>query len=441
MKKTNVSILVAFALLLVACGGGGGKEAEIGGTTPGADLVVPAGSSQTVPGTLKTDGVVLQSAAWTVQASTAGAAIPTLANSNCANAVKQDFAPAVGGGSSTWQCDLILVAPLVDQDASYTLTLTGVDSRNQAHSVSRTLRVTRSDALNPARFARAAGADFGVSSGQLGELRCNADGASWYQWAVADAAGKAVSLSDSSGSSVYFSAPVVSVPTPLVFECRAAVQDRVFTSRVTATVAPASAATLAVSAGIAGSRFVIRNSTANYSASGALVDPATGAAVPGAVSYLWSFAGAVPPEVVLTDLGGGAASVSMTGTPTLPTLLPLQVTASAGGQQSVARLGVILEPTTALTLPTVTPAAQVVAAGAKVSLTATGQATAQRFVWAQVSGPPVVLAGANTKTVEFIAPAVSSPTDVVLRVGIGHHNFSSDGPIAAFVDAVIRLNP
>lgn len=441
MRRMKLTLSAAFAVLLAACGGGGGKETIIGASSVGSDIVVAAGESQTVPGTLKTDGVVLQSATWSVQATSAGTAIPTLANNNCANAVKQDFAPSVGGGSSTWQCDLILVAPQVEQDATYTLTLTGIDTRSQAHSVSRTLRVTRSDALNPARFARAAGEDFRVVGGQLGTLRCNTEGATWYQWAVVDSAGKAVSLSDTSGSEVYFTAPVVSELTPLLFECRAAVQGRVFASRVTATVTPGPTPALAVNSGIAGSRFVIRNSAARYSATASLVDPATGGAVPGAILYQWSFTAPVPPEVILTDLGGGAASVSMTGTPTLPAQLPLQVIASSDGKQSVARLGVLLEPTTALTLPTVTPAAQTVAAGTKVSLTATGQATAQRFVWAQASGTPVVLAGANTKTVEFIAPAVSSPTDVVLRVAISHHNFNSDGPVAAFVDAVVRVNP
>lgn len=439
MRKRNLSMLAALSVLLVACGGGGGKDATI--STSSDEIVVAAGASEIVPGTLKTDGVVLQSASWSVQATTADTVIPTLANSNCANAVKQDFAPSAGGGSSTWQCNLILVAPQVEQDATYTLTLAGVDNRSQSHSVSRTLRVTRSDAVNRARFARAAGADFGVASGQLGSLRCNAEGASWYQWAVVDTAGAVVNLSDSSGAEVNFTAPVVNAPTPLVFECRAAVQERVFSSRVTATVAAASTPTLVVSNGIAGSRFVIRNSTASYSAKAALVDPTTGGNVAGATSFQWDFAGAVPPEVVLTDLGGGVASVGMTGTPTLPAILPLRVIATSGGQQSIASLRVILEPTTALTLPTVSPAAQTVAAGAKVSITATGQATAQRFSWAQVSGAPVVLAGASTKTVEFIAPLVSSPADIVLRVAISHHNFSADGPVAAFVDTVVRVTP
>lgn len=442
MRTTLVSMMAALGLALAGCGGGGSKEATIGGQGQhSGEIVLAAGANTTVPGTLKTDGVVLQSASWNLQATSAGVSLPTLANSNCAIALKQDFAPVAGGGSSTWQCDLVVVAPQVDQDTVYTLTLTGIDNRSQAHSVSRSLRVTRSDALNPARFASAAGSNVSAGSGQPGTLRCAAEGASWYQWSVIDAGGQSVSLSDSSGAEVHFAAPVVGAATPLVFECRVAVQERVFTSRVTVTVQPASSPTLAVRGGITGSRFVIRNSTASYSAAASWVD-ASGAGGSGAAPmYSWDFAGAVPPEVVLTGIGGGAASVSMTGTPSLPALLPLRVTATAGGQQSSARMNVLLEPTTALTLPTITPAAQTVTPGTKVSITATGQATAQRFAWAALSGPPVVLAGANTKTVEFIAPAVSGPTDIVLRVAIGHHNFNAEGPLAAFLDTVVRVAP
>ncbi len=442
MRTLLVSLTALASLVLAGCGGGGSKEASIGGQGQTAgEIVLAAGANTTVPGTLRTDGVVLQSAGWSLQPNSASVALPTLANSNCANVVKDDFVPAVGGGSSTWQCDLVVVAPLVDADAVYTLTLRGTDTRNQTHTVSRTLRVTRSDALNPSRFARAAGSDFSVASGQLGTIRCSAEGAAWYQWAVVDAAGQQVAISDASGSEVFFTAPVVAAATPVVFECKAAVQERVFTSRVTATVQPAAGATLALRNGISGSRFVIRNSTARYSAGASWVDLTGSAASGTAPSYSWDFASAVPPEVVLTDLGSGIASITMTGTPSLPALLPLRVTASSDGQRSVARFNVLLEPTTALTLPSVAPAAQTVAAGTKVSITATGQATAQRFAWASVSGPPVVLAGANTRTVEFIAPAVSTPTDIVLRVAVSHHNLTSDGPVAAFMDSVVRVTP
>lgn len=436
-------ILLALAALAVAvtgCGGGGSKDASIGGEGPSApDLVIAAGASITVPGTLQTDGILLQSASWRVQTTTAGASLPTLANDNCASATKDNWAPPAGGGKSNWQCDLVVVAPQVEQDSTYSLVLTGIDTRGQPHSVSRTLRITRSDQLNPARFAGAAGSAFNVNSGQLGTLRCEAEGAVWYQWAVSQASSTNVTLSDSSGSEVFFTAPVVAAPTPITFECRMAVQDRVFTSEVTATVQPATGATLALRR-IDGTRFLIRNSSNPYSAAAAWLAPAGGAAAGDPATYQWEFLAPVPAEVQLTNNGNGSASINVTGTPTIPVLMPLRVTATAGGQQTVARMGLILEPG-GTTVPSVTPAAQMVTPGTKVTITATGQATAQRFAWAAVSGPPVALAGANTKTVEFIAPSVASPTDIVLRVAVSHHNFSTQSPVAAFVDAVVRVAP
>jgi hypothetical protein len=434
--------LFSMAVLAVAvsgCGGGGSKEATIGGGQTAPELVIAAGTSTTVSGTLHTDGILLQSASWRVQPMTAGAPLPTLANDNCASASKDNWAPVGGGGKSNWQCDLVVVAPQVEQDSTYSLVLTGVDTRGQPHSVSRTLRISRGDQLNPARFATAAGAAFAVNSGQLGTLKCEAEGASWYQWAVSQASGTNVTLSDGSGSEVFFTAPVVATPTPITFECRMAVQDRVFTSQVTATVQPAAGATLALPR-IDGTRFLIRNSSNPYSSGAAWLAPAGGAASGDAATYQWEFLAPVPAEVQLTNNGNGSASINVTGTPTIPVLMPLRVTATAGGQQSVARMGLILEPG-GTTIPSVTPAAQTVAPGTKVTIVATGQATAQRFAWAAVSGPPVALAGANTKTVEFIAPSVGSPTDIVLRVAVSHHNFSTQSPVAAFVDAVVRVAP
>lgn len=438
--------LFALAALAVAagavtgCGGGGSKDVSIGGAGASApDLVIAAGSSTTVPGSLQTDGILLQSASWRVQPMTAGAPLPTLANDNCASATKDNWAPPAGGGKSNWQCDLVVVAPQVEQDSTYSLVLTGIDTRSQPHSVSRTLRVSRSDLLNPARFASAAGPAFNVNSGQLGTLKCGAEGAQWYQWSVANASATSVSLSSDSGSEVFFTAPVVAAPTPITFECRMAVQDRVFTSQVTATVQPAAGPTLALPR-IDGTRFLIRNSSNPYTTQAAWLSPSGGAVAGDAATYQWEFVASVPSEVQLTNNGNGSASINVTGTPTIPVLMPLRVTATAGGQQSVARMGLILEPG-GTTLPSVTPAAQTVTPGTKVTVTATGQATAQRFAWAAVSGPPVVLAGANTKTVEFIAPSVASPTDIVLRVAISHHNFSTSSPVAAFVDAVIRVAP
>ena len=314
-----------------------------------------------------------------------------------------------------------------------------MDTRGQPHSVARALQITRSDQLNPARFATAAGSPFSVNAGQLGSLRCEADGAAWYQWAVSQAGGTSVTLSDSSGSEVFFTAPVVAAPTPITFECRMSVQNRVFTSQVTATVQPGSGATLALPR-IDGTRFLIRNSSNPYSSTAAWFAPSGGAASGDAATYQWEFVAPVPAEVHLTNNGNGSASINVTGTPTIPVLLPLRVTATAGGQQSVARMGLILEPG-GTTVPSVSPAAQTVTPGTKVTISATGQATAQRFAWASVSGPPVALAGANTKTVEFIAPSVATPTDIVLRVAVSHHNFSTQSPVAAFVDAVVRVAP
>lgn len=443
MKRYGLQLVgtLAMAAALSACGGGS-KEATIGGTATASDaLAMQAGETLSVPGLISTDGITLKSASWAVlAASPSTVLLPTLGNDKCTTVERKDFAPPAGGGNSTWLCEVVVVAPpLLDQAATYTLVLTGIDTRDKSHSVSKTLRIGRSANLDPALFVSAAGADFTVNSGALGTLRCSADGAQWHQWSVTDAKGTAVKLSQVSGPEVYFMAPVVPVDTAITFECKMAAHGRVFSSPVTATVKAATGNTLAIT--LDGPTLSVRSTTNSYVATAKWKAP-SGADVDGLVpTFTWQFAAPVPAAVTLSP-GTSTASIAVSNSVTLPALLSLKVVATAGDQSAEARLGVLLEPAvTAISLPTLSPAAQQVKPGAKVSVSATGLGTAQTFNWAVLSGPSVVLGGASTNKVEFVAPAVSVETDLVLRVAVSHFTVSSQAPAVTFLDAVIKVAP
>ncbi|MFY1831246.1 myxosortase-dependent M36 family metallopeptidase [Myxococcus fulvus] len=88
--------------------------------------------------------------------------------------------------------------------------------------------------------------------------------------------------------------------------------------------------------------------------------------------------------------------------------------------------------------PTVSPVPeQEVNEEGRVTVTAVGtdpDGDALTYTWTQASGPPVVLEGATTATVRFLAPRVKQPTQVVLRV------VASDGTLSSTpVDATIRI--
>ena len=400
--------------------------------------MIAGGTATLVPGSISTDGITLQSASWKAQAiSPASAPARVLSNAACGNVQRNDFAPSVGGGRSDWKCDLVVsTAAGFTQDATYNLTLTGIDTRNQVHSVSRSLRVLANPTYDPARYANAAGPAFAVQPGQLGTLRCNAENARSYQWVIASNGGTNVRLSQAFGSEAYFTAPVVPVATPLTFECRVAVDQRIFTSRVTATVAAATTNTLVVSA--SGPQFIPLG-TSTYSAEAIWLSPSGQPASGETPVVSFDLASALPAGITVATAGPAASVTVGTGT-VAPLVLPLRATATAGGQASVARLGVVVEPAPSGSIGpvAVSPGAQTVQPGATVNITATG---GEVFEWAVVSGPAVLLGGASSSTVQFIAPSVTTPTDIVLRVAVGYRALSATNPAVQFADAVVKVSP
>jgi hypothetical protein len=471
MQRTNKKVLtltaIAAAIMLSACGGGGsGSSGSIGapatpgagtGTTPVANtLTVLSGDSIVVPGSMTTSVTLLKSMKWSVSPQSSNAPALVLSNDSCGVAIKNDqiFTPVPGSvgtsktGESTWKCDLGIVAPKgVTAEATYKLLLSGTDDKGNTVTNETVLKVqpnpkNATSPTNPTGTTVSAGKDFAVTSGQTAPLSCDAPTGSTYQWVVTDNGGLAFALSSDNSQTSGFTAPVVTTPTKVTLTCRATnATNEVQTASVNVTINPVATQTTTLNAqipnsvtGVPGTGIQIASTTAWYDASGKATDGPV-------INYNWAL-GTVPTGVSLLSNGTSSTQLYVTpGSITTPTYVPVNLTATSNGQTSTASVSVLVDPNGALN-PTVDKSAQVVKVGeaASVTVTATGSANLY-YQWTQVSGVPVILGGATTKTVGFVAPTVTSPSTVVLRVAIGYTPITTTNPGTYFVDAVAQVQP
>ena len=118
---------------------------------------------------------------------------------------------------------------------------------------------------------------------------------------------------------------------------------------------------------------------------------------------------------------------------------PVTVVSTSGTQSSQATITVLVDPAGAITLA-ITPQAQSVQSGATVTLNATS-GVKLFYQWTIVSGPSVPLGGALTNTVGFVAPKVTVPTNMTLRVAIGYAPITTANPGVYFLEGVVTVNP
>jgi hypothetical protein len=150
-----VSVAVSAAIVLLGCGGegGGGLSAN-----SGALVLLKAGESTVVAGTLESVKYRLTAMSWSVLPLAANNPVLTLANANCAVAEKSDMltptagtssSPA-GSGGSTWGCSLVVSAEAktMSTDADYELVLSGLNEAGQRVTYKRTLRVQPNPGIN-----------------------------------------------------------------------------------------------------------------------------------------------------------------------------------------------------------------------------------------------------------------------------------------------------
>jgi len=453
-KRFLLSASAVLVALLTGCGGGGSgantTTAAIAGTSTTEEIVMKAGASLTVPGSLVTNNNLLTSIIWAVSAQSPASQPLLLANDKCTVVAKFDkkidykaIDPlSKRTGESDWTCDLGVVAPeLISQDTLYTLLLTGVDDLGGTTSSKKILRVQPNpDALPPANSGNA-GKDFSVVVGATAPLNCAGPITNSYQWVVQDNAGLPLLLSSHTGRVSSFTAPAVSTPQTVVIGCRTDDgKNKVTTSSVKVTITPAPANTLV--AQIAPGLAIKPGDIAALTSTASWVN-ALGATVPGpVVTYTWSVASGAPAGTMLLSNGAAATQLFVPAGLTKTTLIPVTLTAAAAdGKTSTATQTVVVTPIAVPNVTkTLTPGTQVVVSGGVANIAASG-GPELFYRWEQISGPTVILAGATTPLVSFIAPTVSTASTVVLRVAIDSNKITPENPGAYLIDAVVGINP
>lgn len=466
MKRANQKVLsltlIASAILLSACGGGGsgsGSTGSIGGTTvPGNtgatvnSLTLLSGNSMVIPGSISTKTSLLKTLKWTVSPQTPSAGSLVLSNDSCGVVTKSDqvFVPVPGSaatansGASTWKCDLGVVAPKgITVDTSYKVLLTSTDDKGNSSTVESMLVVKPNPTASTGtgRGTISAGADFAVTAGKEAPLVCDGPTTSSYQWVVTNNGGLPVTLSAYTGTSVKFTAPSVKTPTNITVTCRATDADNnVTTSSVNVTVNPATidlTLNTAISKGLVGTP----GQSIDISGVGSWYDNSGTATAGPVISYNWTLGAGVPTGVTLLSNGTQTTQLYVNpGVLTAPANIPVTLTATSGGQTSQTTVSVLVDPFGPLT-PEVDTPAQIVESGKAIKEITANTKTGLYYQWTQVSGVPVILGGASTAKVGFIAPTVTANSDVILRVAMAYSPITPTNPGVYFVDAVVQVQP
>ncbi len=293
--------------------------------------------------------------------------------------------------------------------------------------------------VNPADYVRAAGLDFSVVGGATAPFYCLGPNGSTYQWVVEANAGLPIELSSYNTQQTSFTAPVVTVATPIVLACRMTTDaTNIISSRVTATVqpaptAPVTSATLVSS--ISGNKTVLPGQRLALTGSALWYDDKA-TVVPGPlVSYTWSLGAGAPAGTVITPLTGSKdVEVILPNNITSAVFFPVVLNVAGGVKTSESIISVLVDPSGDVAL-SITPQVQTVAPGAVVTISTTGSSKFF-YQWTQVSGPAVTLGGATTNSVGFVAPA---PGELRLRVAIGYAPITNTNPGVYFLESVVTV--
>jgi hypothetical protein len=232
-----VSVAVSAAIMLLGCGGEGGGGIS---ANSGSQVLLKAGESTVVAGTLESVKYRLTSMSWTVLPLAANNPMLTLSNQNCAVAEKSDMltptpgtnsSPA-GSGGSTWGCSLVVSAEakMITTDADYELVLSGLNEAGQRVTYKRNLRVQPNPDINA--LSPVAGYLTGMSIQPVASvckpgapLALRAQGidtgnpAFIYRWRVVQ--GPAVVLAGADTPTVGLIMPLVNVSTIMVIQLEA----------------------------------------------------------------------------------------------------------------------------------------------------------------------------------------------------------------------------
>lgn len=147
-RMRQLAAALSVSVLLAGCGGEGDGSIS---ANSGSQVLIKAGESTVVAGTLESVKYRLTSMSWSVVPLASNNPVLSLANQDCAVAEKSDMLTPVAGtstspagsGSSTWGCSLVVSAEakVITNDADYELMLSGVNEAGQQVSYKRALRV------------------------------------------------------------------------------------------------------------------------------------------------------------------------------------------------------------------------------------------------------------------------------------------------------------
>lgn len=307
--------------------------------------------------------------------------------------------------------------------------------------------------INATDYTNAAGPSFHVQSGATAPLNCIGPGESSYQWVIESNSNLAIELSSDKTALSSFTAPIVPVPTPIALVCRmtvtntvaatptsvASTASTVVSSRLVVTIDPLEAAATLMTT-IKGNTTANPASRLHLTANSGWYDSKAAPTAGPVINYNWSLGSGAPAGTVITPATGNS-EVDVIIPAAIPEAVFFTVTvvATSGSKTSSATITVLVDPSGAVNL-SITPQAQTVQSGATVSLNATS-GTKLFYQWTIVSGPTVALGGASTNVVGFVAPRVTSVTNMVLRVAIGYAPISASNPGIYFLEGVVTVNP
>lgn len=307
--------------------------------------------------------------------------------------------------------------------------------------------------INAADYVQAAGPNFRVISGATAPLNCIGPTDSSYQWVIESNANLPLELSSYNTAASGFTAPIVTTPTSVTLVCRmtvtntiaatatypASTASTVVSSRVSVTIDPIeTGATLMTT--ITGNKTANPASRLSLTANAAWYDYKAAVTVGPLINYSWTLGAGAPAGTVITPATGSAlVDVIIPAGITEAVFFPVTVVSASGTQKSQATITVLVDPAGAITLA-ITPQAQSVQSGATVTLNATSGAKLF-YQWTIVNGPTVPLGGALTNVVGFVAPKVTLPTNMTLRVAIGYAPITTANPGVYFLEGVVTVNP
>lgn len=449
-KRFALYAISAVSLAAMSACGGGGVD---GGIDAPTGLRLLAGETMTVPGVATTDDNLIKDIKWQVNALDMNAPELLLSNDACAIKEVNDRVFTAAGttrtGASRWVCDLGVIGPdQVDKSYKYNLMLTATTDRNETKTFKHELTVVPNPNAAPITDNYgAAGRDFSISMGKTAPLNCTGSGGTSpysYQWLIIDNAGLPLSLSSYSSQQSSLTAPAVKQATPVKIGCRVTdAKNRVRNSSVIVTITPTSADTLVAStpAGVVAAPGVPTTITGTAGWFDVLGNTGTGPII----KYQWSLGTGAPAGTkLLTTTNRDTQLVAPTNL-TEPVYIPVIFTATSVGQTSSSTVEVLVDPFGPLNL-TLEPAAQNVAPGDIVKIEGkatpgvgtTGPASLY-YQWTIITGPAVSLGGANTKNVQFVAPSVTAPTTMTLRLAVGYKPITASYPGIYFSDAVVQI--